>query len=249
VTNELQQLDRVIDDPLSGRARLPDVDAGKVQHFWPVLVTYGDLLAAEPLFGNIDSKVRSIFHSRRHGPSPCWASRMSRWRWGWSPPGRDSSTSSTRDGWRVSKPPVLWLPIPGMTQHNHHEPIAISDTEGLEGLLLKREDLGLHPPYGYRARRLGIGPVRVPQPEGVKVTAPDPRGPTPTEGQRKGRGGRPRPLTPLPTTCRHCPTGSMSLSGQLQRIAPRSPGRRAPPAPTCLSTPRRTPRQMRARVP
>jgi hypothetical protein len=55
VIEKLEQLDRVIDDLLDSdsAARLPGVDMGRVQRIWPVLVTYGDLLAAGPLLAYI----------------------------------------------------------------------------------------------------------------------------------------------------------------------------------------------------
>ena len=61
ITNKLGQLNRVIDDILSERARLPDVDAGTVERIWPVLVTYGDFVPADPLFAYIASETQAMF--------------------------------------------------------------------------------------------------------------------------------------------------------------------------------------------
>lgn len=63
VTEKLEQLDRVIDDLLDSEsaARLPGVDMSGVERIWPVLVTYGDLLAAGPLLVYIAEEATSLF--------------------------------------------------------------------------------------------------------------------------------------------------------------------------------------------
>lgn len=61
ITNKLKQLNRVIDDLLSQRARLPDVDANALQRIWPVLVTYGDFVPADPLFAYIANETQGMF--------------------------------------------------------------------------------------------------------------------------------------------------------------------------------------------
>jgi hypothetical protein len=60
ITDKLGQLNRVIDDLLAGRARIPDVDAS-AERIWPVLVTHGDLLPAEPLFAYIANATSALF--------------------------------------------------------------------------------------------------------------------------------------------------------------------------------------------
>jgi hypothetical protein len=68
VTDKLGQLDRVVDDLLDGRARIPDVDIRRVQRIWPVLVTYGELLTAEPLFSYVDAKAQGLLNQAEAQP-------------------------------------------------------------------------------------------------------------------------------------------------------------------------------------
>ncbi|MGA2927813.1 MAG: hypothetical protein ABSG43_17810 [Solirubrobacteraceae bacterium] len=91
-----------------------------------------------------------------------------------------------------------WLPIPGLIQRNHRDPVSISGKPELEGFTEHRRKLQLHRPYGCRARRLGLGPARLKQPDGVTLAEPDVTQSAPTDGQRKGSGGKPRRLTSLP---------------------------------------------------
>jgi hypothetical protein len=64
ITDKLKQLNRVIDDLLARRERIRDVDMSAVQPIWPVLVTHGDLLPAEPLFAYIASQTTGMFGQR-----------------------------------------------------------------------------------------------------------------------------------------------------------------------------------------
>ncbi|MGA2925099.1 MAG: hypothetical protein ABSG43_03770, partial [Solirubrobacteraceae bacterium] len=97
--------------------------------------------------------------------------------------------------------------------------------DGLDRFNLRRLRQQLHVPYGYRARRLALGPVRHKQPAAVKLSVPSIDGPAPTGGQRHSRGGRRRPLTPLPKTLPPMPETKDVINADPDRLADGKSGR------------------------
>jgi hypothetical protein len=68
VLARIRKLDGAIDAILSGKAKIPNVDADQLRHIWPVVVTAGDIVQSELLWDYVHEQAPEALQQRQVQP-------------------------------------------------------------------------------------------------------------------------------------------------------------------------------------